>query len=114
MVTRVSHAAQSFRGWLIMAPTAVTALFLGRIAAIGFIFGLAMLGLLEYARATGLVRDRLLLGAALIEQKVRGASIECLGAVELTLVLGSLSLRDDLRHRTIRRFAEESHGRARS
>jgi len=62
----VSHAAQSYWSWLIMAPVALTAIFLGRVAAIVFIFGLALLGFWEYARATGLVRDRLLVGAVMI------------------------------------------------
>lgn len=61
----VSHAGQSFRAWLIMAPAALAAIFLGRAAAIVFIFGLALLGFWEYARATGLVRDRLLVGVVM-------------------------------------------------
>jgi phosphatidate cytidylyltransferase len=61
----VSHAKQSFKGWLLMAPAALVAIFLGRVAAIVFIFGLAMLGFVEYARATGLSRDRALLGVVL-------------------------------------------------
>ena len=61
----VSHAAQSFKGWLLMAPVALAAIFLGRVAAIAFIFGLALLGFIEYARATGLARDRVLVGIVL-------------------------------------------------
>jgi phosphatidate cytidylyltransferase len=61
----VTHASQAFRGWLIIAPAALVALFLGRVVVIGTIFGLAMLAFREYARATGLARDRLLLGVAL-------------------------------------------------
>jgi len=62
----VSHALQSYRAWLLMAPTALAAVFLGRVVAIVFIFGLAMLGFGEYARATGLSRDRLLVGVVLL------------------------------------------------
>jgi phosphatidate cytidylyltransferase len=60
-----THAGQSFRAWLIMAPTALLAVFLGRVAAIAFIFGLALAGFWEYARATGLVRDRMLVALAM-------------------------------------------------
>src|SRR6187549_1398752 len=62
----VSHAAQSYRAWLIMAPLVLAAIFLGRVTAIFFIFGLALLGFWEYARATLLVRDRLLVGALMV------------------------------------------------
>jgi phosphatidate cytidylyltransferase len=58
----VSHARQAFLAWLIIAPTALAAVFLGREVAIIFIFGLSLLGFWEYARATGLMRDRLLVG----------------------------------------------------
>jgi phosphatidate cytidylyltransferase len=69
----VNHALQSFRGWLIMAPTALTAVFLGREVVIGLIFGLALLALREYARATGL-SNRVLFSVAC-------ASIAVLGLV---------------------------------
>lgn len=62
----VSHALQSYQAWLIMAPIALVAIFLGRVAAIAFIFGLSILGFGEYARATGLVRDRLLVGVVMV------------------------------------------------
>jgi phosphatidate cytidylyltransferase len=61
----VTHARQSFRAWLIMAPTALLVIFLGRVMAIVFIFGLAIFGFREYARATGLARDRLMLAVAI-------------------------------------------------
>ena len=60
-----THAGQSYRAWLMMAPTALLAIFLGRIVAIAFIFGLALAGFWEYARATGLVRDRVLVGVVM-------------------------------------------------
>ena len=60
-----THAWRSFRAWLMMAPVALVAIFLGRIAVIGFIFALALAGFWEYARATGLVRDRLLTGVSM-------------------------------------------------
>jgi phosphatidate cytidylyltransferase len=70
----VSHAGQSFRAWLMMAPAALAAVFLGRVATIGFLFSLALVAFWEYARATGLARDRLLVGVVM-------ASIVALAAV---------------------------------
>lgn len=61
----VSHALQSFRAWLIMAPIALAVIFLGRVVAVLFIFGLALLGIREFARATGLAGDRLLVGVVM-------------------------------------------------
>jgi phosphatidate cytidylyltransferase len=71
----VSHAFASFRGWLIMAPTVLVAIFLGRIVMISVICGLAALALVEYARATGLARDRLLLGVALANVAAMGLAV---------------------------------------
>src|SRR5687768_13844843 len=60
-----THAWRSFRAWLMMAPAALIAIFLGRIATIALIFALALVGIWEFARATGLVRDRLLVGVVM-------------------------------------------------
>jgi phosphatidate cytidylyltransferase len=60
-----AHAGQAFRAWLFIAPAALVAVLLGRVAVIVFIFGLALAGFWEYARAAGLVRDRLLVGVAM-------------------------------------------------
>ena len=62
----VSHAVRSFQAWLIMAPAVAAALFLGRIATICFITALALYGFWEFARATRLVVDRIMLGVALM------------------------------------------------
>jgi phosphatidate cytidylyltransferase len=58
----VSHAAKSFRAWLIMVPAVVLVLFLGRTATIVFLAALALCGFWEYARATRLIDDRLMSG----------------------------------------------------
>src|SRR5262245_46140947 len=71
----VTHAGQSFHGWLIMAPTVLAAIFLGRVVTVGFIFGLAVLAFAEYSRATGLARDRLLLGVVLASIAGLGATV---------------------------------------
>jgi len=71
----VTHAAQSFQGWLIMAPAALAAIFLGRITTIGFVFGLAILGFWEYARATGIARDRILMAVVCSSIVVLGIDI---------------------------------------
>src|SRR4030095_5029592 len=53
----VSHAWDSYRGWLVMVPTIAVSLFAGRAAAICFFAIVAMVAFTEYARATGLHRD---------------------------------------------------------
>lgn len=50
----VGHAWKAYRGWLIMAPTVLVCLFLGRYVSIVFFTLLSMWGFREYARATRL------------------------------------------------------------
>lgn len=58
----VDHAWNSYRGWLMMVPLLLGAIFLGRIATIIFFTMIAVLGLKEFARATGLDRDWVMTG----------------------------------------------------
>jgi phosphatidate cytidylyltransferase len=53
----VSHAWDSYRGWLVMIPLIALSLFAGRETAICFFAIVAILAFTEYARATGLHRD---------------------------------------------------------
>ena len=53
----VSHAWDSYRGWLVMVPIIGLSLFAGREAAICFFGVVALLAFTEFARATGLHRD---------------------------------------------------------
>ena len=53
----VSHAWDSYRGWLVMIPTIAVSLFAGRAVAICFFAIVAIVAFTEYARATGLHRD---------------------------------------------------------
>jgi len=53
----VSHAWDSYRGWLIMVPLISVSLFAGRETAICFFTLVAIAAFIEYARATGLHRD---------------------------------------------------------
>jgi len=53
----VSHAWDSYRGWLVMIPAIAVSLFAGRTAAICFFAIVAIVAFTEYARATGLHRD---------------------------------------------------------
>jgi phosphatidate cytidylyltransferase len=53
----VSHAWESYRGWLVMIPAIAASLFAGRAAAICFFAIVAIVAFTEYARATGLHRD---------------------------------------------------------
>lgn len=57
MKRNVDHAAKSYRGWLIMIPVVLLALFLGRISTIVLFTVLAVFAFKEYARATGLYSD---------------------------------------------------------
>ena len=53
----VSHAWDSYRGWLVMIPAIAVSLFAGRAVAICFFAIVALVAFTEYARATGLHRD---------------------------------------------------------
>ena len=59
----VDHAWQSYRGWLVMVPLLIGAVFLGRGAAIVFFTAVAVFGFKEFARATGLYADWFMTGA---------------------------------------------------
>lgn len=58
----VEHAWRAYRGWLLMAPLVLGALFLGRAASIVFFTVLAIFAAKEFARATGLYRDWFMTG----------------------------------------------------
>ncbi len=53
----VGHAWNAYRGWLVMVPLVVGAIFLGRAATICFVTLVSLFGFKEYARATGIYRD---------------------------------------------------------
>ena len=53
----VSHAWDSYRGWLMMVPIIGLSLFAGREVAICFFCVVALMAFTEFARATGLHRD---------------------------------------------------------
>jgi len=73
----VSHAWNSYRGWLVMVPTIAVSLFVGRAAAICFFAIIAVAAFIEYARATGLHRDLMMTFTAL-------GGIAVIAAVALT------------------------------
>jgi len=52
----------TYRGWLIMAPTFLGCMALGRLALVVLFGCLSLLGVKEFCRATGLYRDWLLTG----------------------------------------------------
>jgi len=56
----------TYRSWLIMAPVVIGAIFAGRVTAIIFFSLLAIFGLKEFARATGLYRDWWMTGAVYV------------------------------------------------
>lgn len=60
----VSHAWKAYRGWLVMVPVVIAAIFCGRAATILFFTLVAILGFKEFARATGLYRDWPMTGLA--------------------------------------------------
>ena len=53
----VSHAWDSYRGWLMMVPIIGVSLFAGQAVAICFFAIISIVAFTEYARATGLHRD---------------------------------------------------------
>ena len=73
----VGHAWRSYRSWLVMIPLVLLAIFLGHIAFVAFVGLLSILGFREFARATGLSRDRALCGVVY-------AGIVAVGVVSLT------------------------------
>ncbi len=58
----VDQAWKAYCGWLLVVPLLLLVFFLGREAAIVFVTLVAILGLWEFARATGLHQDRVLSG----------------------------------------------------
>jgi phosphatidate cytidylyltransferase len=61
----VSHAWDSYRGWLLMVPIISVSLFAGRETAICFFTLVSVAAFIEYARATGLHRDLMMTFASL-------------------------------------------------
>ena len=59
----VDQAWKSYRGWLIMVPLGLAAIFLGRGTALTVFTIIAMFGFKEFARASGLYRDWWMTGA---------------------------------------------------
>jgi len=59
----VSAPAKTYRGWLVMIPLVLGAIFLGREATIVGVTLLAIIGFKEFARATGLYDDWWMTGA---------------------------------------------------
>src|SRR5574341_355777 len=53
----------TYRSWLVMAPVVLGAIWLGRVPAIVLFVLLAVFGLKEFARATGLYTDWWMTGA---------------------------------------------------
>jgi phosphatidate cytidylyltransferase len=62
----VSHAWQSYTSWLVMIPLVVVGIFAGRVPWIVLVTFLAVFAFKEYARATGLYRDRLMSGVVYV------------------------------------------------
>jgi phosphatidate cytidylyltransferase len=59
----VGHAWAAYGGWVVMVPLLLLVFFLGREAVIVFLTIVALLGCLEFARATGLSNDWIIAGA---------------------------------------------------
>ncbi|HKA17852.1 MAG TPA: phosphatidate cytidylyltransferase [Blastocatellia bacterium] len=62
----VSHAWDSYRGWLVMVPIISVSLFAGRETAICFFTLISVAAFIEYSRATGLHRDLTMTSAGLV------------------------------------------------
>jgi phosphatidate cytidylyltransferase len=72
----VSHAWSAYCGWLMMVPVLLLVFFLGREACIVFVTIVALLGFREYARATGLLADRIITAAVYLG--IIAAGVACL------------------------------------
>lgn len=55
-----------YRSWLVMIPLAMSCILLGRVATILFVTALMFVSCYEFARATGLTRDRWMMSAVLL------------------------------------------------
>jgi phosphatidate cytidylyltransferase len=71
---RMEQAWQSYRGWLLMVPITALAVFLGREATIVFFTVVGLLGLWEFAKATGLSGDGFLTGGVCLGILALGAA----------------------------------------
>src|SRR5689334_6891608 len=60
--SNVRHAWQAYCGWLLIVPILLLGFFLGREASIALITSVAILGFLEFALATDLNKDRVIVG----------------------------------------------------
>jgi phosphatidate cytidylyltransferase len=64
-----------YKSWLFMAPLAIVAVILGRETVIVLLVTLSMLGIKEFARATGLYRDWWMTGAVYVAVIATGITI---------------------------------------
>jgi phosphatidate cytidylyltransferase len=69
---KVDHAWRAYRGWLLMVPLLLLAIFLGRETTIIFFTFVGVFGFKEFARATGLYRDWFMTGAVYLGILVTG------------------------------------------
>src|SRR5262245_3810685 len=60
---QITSVWRTYRSWLVMAPLLLGSVFAGRVATIVGVTVLAVLGVKEFARATGLYRDWWMTGA---------------------------------------------------
>jgi phosphatidate cytidylyltransferase len=60
---RIDSVWRTYRGWVVMLPIVLIAVFAGRVAIIAGVALLAITGFKEFARATGLYRDWWMTGA---------------------------------------------------
>ncbi|MCA8973583.1 MAG: phosphatidate cytidylyltransferase [Planctomycetes bacterium] len=74
--SRLEHAVRSYRGWTIMVPLFLAAIFLGRAATIVLFAILALFGMKEFARGTGLYRDWWMTGV--VDLAIVGVFVCCL------------------------------------
>ena len=73
---RVEHAWKAYCGWLVIVPLLALGFFLGREAIIALLTAIAILGFLEFARATELHVDRWL--SATVTLAIVAVGIACM------------------------------------
>ncbi len=69
----VSHALKSFSSWLVMGPLVLAVVFAGRATTISLLAVLAVFAFREFARATGLHRERMMAGVVYLGIVATGA-----------------------------------------
>lgn len=90
-LVRLREAMAPIRTWLVMLPIILGALWLGQGIWVGLVAAVSLAAFAEFARATGLARDRLLVGAVALTIVAANAAI-LLGQYTLFAAIPALGM----------------------